>query len=186
MQNTAYARWLNDDPRLSLTGPEDWSEACLTAFRALRDTRVQSFQYKLLNRITPCGAYLKQIRIRETDECPICGGTDTLIHLFLALWLQVQRWAHGVEDLHLERLTPKELLMGVPRSRPKSKIINNIVLLVKYYIHRQKLFYDGDLSLIQWLGELKMRLNTKKWICGRLGKPINFLPWRKYLTALGC
>lgn len=128
ISNAAYKRWHEEE------------QTCLRAFASIRETKILSFQYKLINRIIPCRTYLKQIRIFDTDECPFCQGLDSLQHFFhdctptQRFWEGLQRWTNQVEDLRLDTLTNKEILLGIPFP------------LAKYYIHRQKLFFRGDLS----------------------------------------
>lgn len=67
---------------------------------------------------------------------------------------------------------------------PKGKRINLITLAAKYYIHRQKLFDKGNLSIIQWLQEFKARLKVEKYVSAILGKAESFATWEKYLSAM--
>lgn len=87
--------------------------------------------------------------------------------------------------MHIGQLTPNEILFGVPTGHPQGKVINTITLLTKYFIHRQKLFHGGDLCLLQWLREFRARLLRENWILARLGKPVKFTKWEKFLAALG-
>lgn len=89
-----------------------------------------------------------------------------------------------MEDTLIGSISLKERLLGVPTGVPKGKRINYIVLLAKYYIHRQKLFANGDLSLVQWLQEFSSRLRVYKWVCSKLDNVARFAPWKKYLEAL--
>lgn len=84
----------------------------------------------------------------------------------------------------MDNISKKEVLFGVPFNFPKSRVIKVILLLVEYYIHRQKLSYNGELSLMQWLQELKARLAKEKWICSRLGTPRKFSHWSKFMAYL--
>lgn len=38
IENTAYTRWLDEDPSLKISGPEEWAEVCLSPFSSTRDT----------------------------------------------------------------------------------------------------------------------------------------------------
>lgn len=191
ISNAAYQKWRDEHDRLSVNGPDEWADICSRIFSSSRETKLQSFQYKLLNRISPCRVYLKQIRVSPTDQCPFCGRPDDLPHFFILcpstklFWQRLQHWAQGIEDLALENLTNKEVLLGIPVYAPKGRTINEILLHAKYYIHRQKLFHQGNLSLIQWLQEFKIKLRMEQWIAARLNKPARFLHWRKYFEALG-
>lgn len=158
--------------------------------RPLQLVTLQSSQYKLMNRISPCRSYLKQIRIYDSDTCPFCKQTDSLAHLSCecpdtaAFWRALQDRVDRIEDSLFDRTSVTEKLLGVPLGFSKGEKINYISLLAKYYIHRQKLFANGQLSLIQWLQDFRSRLQVQKWVCSKLGKPEKFIPWRKYLDFL--
>lgn len=188
--NSAYPRWLNEDKSLRLLDPKEWAQVCMRPFSATRDTRLQCFQYKLINRISPCRTYLKQIKIYDSDACPFCQDVDSLTHFFCdcpdtaAFWKKLQDWVDRVEDTHFSTISLKEKLLGVPVGFPKGRKINYITLLAKYYIHKQKLFANGQLRLIHWLQEFRSRLQVQKWVCSRLGKSDKFARWQKYLDFL--
>lgn len=67
ISNIAYVRWLNEDQSLRILDAEQWAQVCLRPFLSTQDTRLQSFQYNLINHVSPCCTYLKQIRIYATD-----------------------------------------------------------------------------------------------------------------------
>lgn len=91
----------------------------------------------------------------------------------------------GVEDIPLEHVSLKEFIFGVPSEVGKAKIINYILITVKLYITRQKLYYNGQLSMIQWLGEFRSKLITEEYICQKKGAGTKFAMWRNILKALG-
>lgn len=151
---------------LRVTGPDEWSDICSRVFSSSRETKLPSFQYKLLNRISPCRVVLKRLRVFPSDQCPFCGALDDLSHFFVLcpstklFWQRLHQWIQRIEDLDLENLTTKEVLLGIPTQAPKGIKFNEILMYAKYYIHRQKLFHQGQLSLIQWLQEFRTKLRT--------------------------
>lgn len=112
--------------------------------------------------------YLKQFRIIDSNECPFCQGVDTLVHIFCdcpdtaLFWQRLSDWVDRVENTHISSISTKEKLLGVPLGFPKGKRINFISLQAKYYIHRQKLFANRNLSLI--LQEFRTKLTIEKWV----------------------
>lgn len=189
--SAAFLSWLKEETQIRISGREEWREISTRTFSALRETKIQSFQFKLLHRITPCRAYLRRIKVYDSDKCPFCSLPDSLLHFFYScpdtadFWAKLSRWLHGIENVYLDRLAPRNILFGVPSDHPKGKIINTVLLLAKYFIHRQKLFHGGELCLLHWLKEFRARLLQEKWILTRLDKPEKFSPWGKYLAALG-
>lgn len=178
---TAQARWEKGDDGVQMPTLLHWSLACERIYSSTRKTKLQAFQFKLIHRIVPCRTYLKQIRIVDSDKCPICGKKDSIIHFFYwcetvaAFWSGVCGWfKRAEEEIYLDHLTPEEFLFGIPKDHRHSAIINNIVLNVKYYIHREKLFHEGKLELFQWLQEFRAKLQIERWICNRTGKAGKF------------
>lgn len=78
---------------------------------------------------------------------------------------------------YLEHLTAKEVLFGVPQATHKGKIINTMLLYVRYYIQRQKLFHNGILELLPWLQEFKQKLAVEEWISTKMLGKNTFRIW---------
>ncbi len=52
-------------------------------FVTIGDTRLQAFQYKLINRIIPCNKCLFDIKIKDNPQCNYCCAEDNIQHFFL-------------------------------------------------------------------------------------------------------
>lgn len=190
--STALGRWQDSpDPRLRINGMEEWKELASNVYKATRETKLQALHFKILNRIIPCGTYLRQIRIIQSDSCTFCGGQDSLLHFFLEcaenrpFWQAVFAWFEGVEDLRLRDLPTKYLLLGLPHQAPNAKKINTILISLKFFIHRQRLFHQGKLELLLWLREFKYRLRVEREICARESKLSRFAAWKRIMEAMG-
>lgn len=189
--STAYLRWLDRDDDLQIHSPKEWEDINNRIYASTRETKLQALQYKTIHRITPCNQYLKQLRIKQVDECDSCGRVDSITHFFLdcpntkSFMESICQWMEQVEDLPLRHISRKEFIFGVPTETPKAKIMNYILLATKSYIHRQKLFHGGQLCLLQWLGEFKTKLLVEEHICLRRGEGKKFNKWRNILRALG-
>lgn len=188
--SAAFLRWTNGIDDVRVTNATEWREICARTFSATRETKLQSLQFKVINRIVPCGVHLKQLRIRETEECPLCLHRDSIVHFFFhcpvvqTFWGHVCAWFRRTADLYLDSLTPKEFMFGLPSPCHKNKIINFILMQVRFFIYRQKLFHNSDLSLTHWLCELRTKLDMEKWICRKLGSPSHFNIWLKIREEL--
>ena len=67
-----------------------------------------------------------------------------------------------VYDLYA--LQEGEILLGCyDKDTPDKDVINYITLYTKYYINRQRLFHQGELSFVQWLREIKRDVATMKY-----------------------
>lgn len=179
----AFNKWTKGIEDVQVNNSTEWQEICERNFSSTRETKLQSLQFKVLHRVVPCGVHLKHLRIRETDECPSCKQRDSVVHFFFhchlvqSFWRQVCAWFKSSVELYLDQLTPKEVMFGLPRQCHKSGVINFILMQVRFFIYRQKLFHDCDLNFMQWLREFKYKLDMEKWICTRMNTPTRFDKW---------
>ncbi len=49
---------------------------------SLRETKIQTFQYRILHRIIPCNKWLHNIKIKDSDSSDYYGGVDDILHFF--------------------------------------------------------------------------------------------------------
>lgn len=187
----AQARWSRGEEDIKIQTQQEWANITAIPYWSVRETKLQSFQYKVINRIIPCKTYLKRLRIAESDLCPFCQERDSVAHFLRTcarveqFWSQVCTWFSKADNLYLDRLTTQEFLFGIPKECHRSAVINAILLYVRHYIHRQKLFYEGRLELIPWLGEFRVKLRVEKWISVRSGKSQTFEKWKTIYQHLG-
>lgn len=150
--STACLRWQEDKEEIVLSDREEWRESCTSSFKATRETKLQSFHYKVVNRTLPCGSFLQRVRIAESDWCAFCDETDLITHhLFKCakvqpFWIQLCEWFRREVNLYLDRLSAKEYIFGLARGAHLRDPINYILLSIKFYIFRQKMFHDCDLD----------------------------------------
>lgn len=191
-ESTALKRW--SDPAsqpLQISSGEEWSEVNLSVYRATRETKLQSLHFKIINRVVPCNQFLKQIRIKNSDSCDLCGQVDSMLHFFFecpsvqTFWSSLCGWFNGVESLALDALSLKHFMFGVPRSFNKEKIVNFILMNTNFFVFRQRLFHEGKLELLQWLREFKVKLLMERHISFSEGRPRLFRKWVKILEAIG-
>lgn len=151
---------------------------------------MHSFQYKVVHRIIPCNQFLANIRLKPDDTCSFCNDRDTVQHFLLDcentnnFWNSVRRWMEQEANLEI-RISPQEYLLGVSPTIPGAWKINYITMFVKFFVHRQKLFHNGELPLTLFLRELRVKLQIEKHICFLENKPDKFRPWNGVLGALG-
>lgn len=188
---TALKTWQREVEEIRITDKDVWRRACVGVYRATRETKLQSFHYKMLHRIIPCNVYLAQVRIKTSMWCPFCDESDTLTHFLCTcakirpFWETICKWFHNADNLYLDRLTTEEYMWGLDRGAHKANLINAITLMIKHYIYRQKLFYSGDLCAVQWLQELRTKLRTEDWIARKTGSTTRFRKWERIVAELG-
>lgn len=190
--STAYARWMEEEEDiLRINSVDEWRDICTNSFRTVRETCIQSLQYKILDRILPCNKYLKQLRIRDTDTCSYCSQIDSIPHFLFncpgvqSFWSNICDWFEKNMDIRMKAITLRDFICGVNPNYNKHKIIGFVILLAKHFIHRQKLFHQGKLALLHFLQELKAKLQCEKFILRQTGKATKFKKWEPLLIALG-
>lgn len=87
--------------------------------------------------------------------------------------------------MYLDLLTPKEYIFGLAQGSHLRDPINAILLSIKFYKSRQKMFHECNLEVCHWLLEFKTKLLTENWIRSRIGaRPANRV-FNRILDALG-
>lgn len=169
---------------------EFWNKGYSLPFKTVRETKIQAFQYKVLHRLLPCNKYLKIIKVKEEDTCISCPEVDTLEHfLFLcprvqAFWKGITQWLAREADLHFN-ITTEEYLFGFQQKSPHTIVINTITLYAKFYTYKQNLYHNGELSVLNFLRELRTKLHMESFLCQLESKQAKFKRWRKIYKALG-
>lgn len=191
-RSTASIRWLeHPDETMRISGDDERRELCSNVYRSTRETKLQSLHFRIANRIVPCKKFLKQIRIVESDLCEFCSQQDTLIHFFYhcplvkVLWASICGWFDRVEDLQMQELSAKQFLLGLPPHAPNSRKINAILMSVKFYVYRQRLFHLSQFDLLHWLCEFRIRLCVEREILARENRLTRFSTWRRIFHPLG-
>lgn len=77
-------------------------------------------------------------------------------------WSSLCNWSAQQIDVSLDIIDVLEYILGVPKEHPRSRVINFILLLCKFYIYCQKLFHDAMLDLTAFQQELRMKLKMEK------------------------
>ncbi len=69
----------------SLKNKEDkfWKTLFTIPFISTWDTRLQSFQYKILHRTLPCNEWLKNIKIKSESTSSYCNEIDTITQFLI-------------------------------------------------------------------------------------------------------
>lgn len=65
----------------------------IMAFRAVRETKLQAMQFKILHRTFPCRVYLKTIRVFEEDTRNFFPEQDTTQHFLDRLLAETGGWS---------------------------------------------------------------------------------------------
>lgn len=179
---TCKIKWLEHFHKLEQVDYDIWERIFKLAFSVTRETKIQSFQYRIIHRIIPCNKWLFNIKIRNSDQCNYCSETDDLKHFFIHcekvkdFWRSVFSWWNRISDVKFKgggEIT-ECILFGFPGPEDIITVLNYIVLLAKFYIYKQRLFKENDVNQLDFLFMLKHRLMIEKTICTQECKETNF------------
>ena len=147
-----YNLFLEDNKVLSLSSRnkweidlniqiEDWNAIYSMPFIITRNSFLQNFQFKIVHRILPCNSFLYKCKLKETELCTFCSEVrENIFHIFWEcnvtqnFWFSIIDWIRNY-DIFLP-FSAKEVILGVSEDFVNSKTVNNILLLLKYYIYK--------------------------------------------------
>lgn len=172
----------------------DWERTFMIPYSVTRETKMHSFQFRISHRLITCNKYLHKIKLRENATCSFCGGEDNIVHFLIEcppvkrFWTDIDDWCTNHINISIADLTTAEKILGFlsdTNNNNVERIQNWIVLIAKYYIHREKLFNQGRLSVLAFLREAKKKLYTEFLACQLEGKPRKFRKFVRFYQALG-
>lgn len=187
---TSQVKWNEVFPVNTQEHPEYWETIYKTPYKAVRDTKLQAFHFRVVHRFVPCNKFLKNIRITRDDTCSFCPSQDTIEHFLFAcpvvvsFWKKVVDWLDREADININ-VSKRAFPFGIPENTPQAKVINFLLLFAKFFVYRQKLFHQGDLNFIHFLQDLRKRLQVEKYINTIENKQGHFRKWARIYAALG-
>ena len=153
----------------------NWKAIYYNAFKICRSTKLQSFQYKILNRIIACNHWLFNIRIKNSPNCDTCKIDDSLLHFFIdckevkSFWNSFKQWWHRISNIP-QNFSDETILLGSSNAAPIDKCFNFLLIQAKKYIYDKKLNDIHYISFYSFLHYIKNELILEKSICARNGK----------------
>ena len=99
---------------------DEWSKIFQGSYQTIRETKIQSLQFKTIHMIINCNKKLFDIKIKETPKCSYCDAIDDIPHFFmrcenvLDLWTWFVNWWNQVGYRNVNFPTPqseKEILL---------------------------------------------------------------------------
>ena len=138
----SVSKWEKRYTNLHVT-PNFWENTFLAAFRATRETKLQSLQYKIINNIVPTRKYLFNRKGIDSPACLFCGEEDNIHHFFLfcddvlAFLECVSNLVSDVLKLPLRDVEESEFMLGLLGKESMNRMLNAVIMHVKFYIYRQ-------------------------------------------------
>ena len=178
---TATDTWINIFPFLE---KENWSAIYTRTFEITKEPYLQSFQFKIINRILNNNENLHRWKISKNNECYLCGEVDGIEHhLFLCehskkFWKSLNKWMLEVFEFCVE-FTVCEILFGLPTNYYiDTRRLNFLILLGKWYINKNKC-KQIPIHFFEYLTILKDKVNTMMYIPKIEGREVE--PWLESL-----
>ena len=174
---TAIEKW---NEKGFLISQEDWRVFYRMPYLITRDTKVQSFQYKILHQFFPCNYWLSKWNIDIEENCDMCGHCDTIEHYFIfcciskTFWTSVFNWFSAITSVSV-RLTVEQMLLGIEIIDDDSILfsLNYVILLGKFFIAKCKKNQSRPM-LYEFLKEIRYKLEIEKYIAMANDKVVSF------------
>ena len=157
-------------------------------YNVIRDTKIQSLQFKILNLTYPCNMKLKQWRVKLTEICSDCQECDNLIHHFWGcqeikqFWRTLSNWWITMCD-KCPILVEQHILLGYPKGGCHFINLNYIIMCAKWYIYRTKYLRRVDLTVgVSYDADLK---EVRRVLEDIISKEERVLKDPEHLVAVG-
>ena len=158
-------KWLEQFPHLN---EKSLSDNFKRIFLMTKETKLQSFQYKVLHRYIQCRKKLHEMTIVDNPNCEHCGASDTIIHFFVdcdyvaQFWNTLQDWINAVYRDNNLLFSAENIIFGIDGETEISKVINYISLIAKYFIYTNRLKSNHALDPMTFFSILKFKLRIEK------------------------
>ena len=177
-------KWQSISP--GLIPEEEWPDILKRPYRCLRETKLQSLQFKIIHRTINCNKKLFDMKLKETPMCSYCDETDDIPHFFVHcdnvsdIWKEFFIWWNQLGVFVVDfptRNSEKDILFGLPNETDNQIILNFCILHMKNYIYKQRLFVNNNLVLEEFKRIILFKIEIEKRI---LIKQNKFSLYTKY------
>ncbi len=134
-----------------------WPGIFKLPFITVRETKIQTFQYKLIKKTSPCNKWFHNIKIKNCSVCDYCMNVDDLPHFFIRclkvkeFWLHWFNWWESLSGIVLRNSQAIEecILFGFPSNSDVMQVLNFV-----YYMQNIISIFN-TLDLYACLNQLK-------------------------------
>ena len=145
-----------------------WEIFYILPFKCVKDTTLIWFQYRLLHRILATNSFLYMIHYVDSNKCSFCNNApETLQHIFYDcskvrnLWGELEKWIFNKTGIHLS-FNKNNVMFGMINNKI-SKIVNWLIINIKYYIYNTKIF-KNSLNIKNIEDVLQHKFQIEKYI----------------------
>ena len=166
----------------------DWSEIFTMPYRVARETYLQSFNFKVLNRYIACRSNLFKWNKAPSPLCIYCRELDTVEHhLFLCtnlqhFWQQLFNWFYVKSNLRMN-FSVTDVIFGIHNSNNDIILnaFNFCILLAKDFIYNCKI-NQKNISFDDYIRKLLFRIDIERHIATSCNKLEEFqLTWNNFV-----
>ena len=176
---TCITRWNSIYP----IDKDIWPDIFVIPFKSCRETYLQTFQYKIINRILACNKWLHQLKIINTDKCTyqFCNepAIDDIQHHLIScppvitFWQHFVSWWNCLDYQKLHPLAEENIILGFPCHTNEDIVINFCLIIAKITIYNCKR-HSRPISIIIYLQTLKEKLMIEERINIKNGTTAKF------------
>ena len=152
----AIDKWMSEFPFLN---DRDFQDIYRLPYAITPCTKTQTFQYKLINLLTPGNQNLQKWGIKESAICHYCSEIETIEHMFYSckyskmFWTSIQNWIQYNLDIKIP-LSITDVLFGIPRNTDEVILYTNLIILYgKKYILTSRIA-ETDIFVLSFLHEI--------------------------------
>lgn len=175
---TAKLKWSKIYKEFENASDDIWERIYSLSFNITRETKLQSFQYKIIHRIIACNKWLYNIKIKQSGKCSFCDCEDSIQHFLITcdsaynFWEHWFNWWQNTSDLDIKNHEHTEecILFGYPGHSDLIAVLNYCVIVAKYFIYIEKMLGKNQMDFYKYLILLKQKLKMEKYACQNEGK----------------
>ena len=157
---TSEETWISEFPFMESA---EWKNIYKQPFKITSEPCLQSFQYKILNRILNCNDNLYKWKIKPDNICLYCDKIDTIEHHLYEcneskyFWNRLENWTRNNLEVSFP-FTICEIIFGIHISKDCDiDIMNYLILIGKWYINSMR-NNETELFFITFLNEVRKKL----------------------------
>jgi hypothetical protein len=170
---TSIGKRETEFPLLKKVDSEFWANLFNRVNKYTFQTKLQSFQYRIIHNYINCNKRLYDWRILSSPVCTYCRKEDDIIHFFLKcenvrnFWKALLKVWNRIEepfiDLGREDLF-ENIIFGFNLTEEIYYLLNFIIIQAKWFIYKRRLFVNNDCCIFDFLVELKYNLSIEIFV----------------------
>ena len=169
----SQTKWAEENFRFST---DKWSQIQMLPYKSCSSTKLQTLQYRIINRFIPTRKFLYTRKIIDSPLCDACAQQDSINHFLVdcagvqRLWHSIARMLRRVSSNRF-RVCAEHIIFGCVDA---PRLVNYVILLGKEFIIAKKLRGDGELSIVEFKARLKKQYHVDRLIATKKDRLVEF------------